>query len=147
MTEKPTDELNSLLSDMKPEGLEDYFKENRKYMRDADKSFYYFMKDTLCEKGIRLKDLYINADVTESYGGQIIRMEKHTSSRDLIIRLCIGGHFSLKETNRALKLYGFNELYAKNSRDACIITALNRRIFDLGRIRELMEEYGLESLI
>ncbi len=115
-------------------------------MRDAKKAFYYYMKDTLEEKGIRLKDVYLIADVSDSYGGQIIRMEKHTSNRDLIIRLCIGGHFTWKETSRALKLYGFTELYAKNTRDACIIAALNGRIFDPDRIDELLMEKGFEGL-
>ena len=146
MQEKPTDELNSLISDIKPGQLDAYLKENKSYMRDAKKAFYYYMKDTLEEKGIRLKDVYLIADVSDSYGGQIIRMEKHTSNRDLIIRLCIGGHFTWKETSRALKLYGFTELYAKNTRDSCIIAALNGRIFDPDRIDELLMEKGFEGL-
>ena len=146
MKEKPTDELNSLLSDISPNQLDDYLKENRSYMRDSEKAFYYYMKDTLADRGIKMKDVYLIADVSESYGGQIIRMEKHTSNRDLIIRLCLGGHFSWKEMSRALKLYGFSELYAKNSRDTVIISALNGRIFDPDRIDDMLEEKGLEKL-
>lgn len=82
----------------------------------------------LHEKNIKLKDVYSFAGVTESYGSKIVTMEKHTKDRDLIIRLCLAGHFNWDETNRALKLYGLSELYAKDPRDACIIVAVNNRM-------------------
>ena len=73
-------------------------------------------------------------------------MERHTTNRDLIIRFCLAGRFSLMETNRALKLYGMSELYAKDPRDACIIVALNNRMFDLGEIDSLLTKNKLEKL-
>jgi hypothetical protein len=39
-----------------------------------------------------------------------------------------------------------SELYAKDSRDACIIVAINNRIFDLGQIDEMLEKQGLPKL-
>ena len=146
MVQKPTDELNALLENMKPDGLDDYLRDNRKYMADEDKAFYYYMKDVLYEKNIKLKDVYSFAGVSEKYGSKIISQEKHTKDRDLIVRLCIAGHFSLLETNRALKLYGMTELYAKDRRDACLIIAINNRIFDLGRIDDILIEQGFDKL-
>ncbi len=146
MEKKPTDELNELLENMKPDQLDAFFKENEQYMADAKKAFYYYMKDVLDEKNIKLKDVYSSAGVTESYGSKIITMEKHTKNRDLIIRFCIAGHFNWDETNRALKLYGMTELYAKDSRDACIIVAINNRIFNLYDINEMLTRQGLEKL-
>ena len=146
MEKKPTDELNELLENMKPDQLDAYFKGNERYMADAKKAFYYYMKDVLDEKNIKLKDVYSSAGVTESYGSKIITMEKHTKNRDLIIRFCIAGHFNWDETNRALKLYGMTELYAKDSRDACIIVAINNRIFNLYDINEMLMRQGLEKL-
>ncbi len=143
---KPTDELNEILENTKPNQLDKYFKDNRKYMTDAPKSFYYYVKDVLYEKRIKLKDVYIAADVGESYGSKIITMEKHTTKRDLIIRFCIAGHFDWNQTDRALKLYGFNELYAKNTRDACLIVAINNRIFDLDKVNAMLVEKGLKPL-
>ena len=64
----------------------------------------------------------------------------------LILRFCIAGHFSWTEISRALKLYGMNELYAKDPRDACIIVAVNNRIFDLARIDEILVGQGFEKL-
>ncbi len=146
MQQKPTDELNDLLENMQPSQLDAYLKDNRKYMALGEKAFYYYFKDTLETKRIRLKDVYTCADVTESFGSKIIRMEKHTTQRDLIIRLCLAGHFSLLEMNRALKLYGMTELYAKDPRDACIIVAVNNRQFDPYQIDELLTGHGFTKL-
>ncbi len=146
MKEKPTYELNELLENMKPDQLKDYIKDNAKNRANDKRGFYYFFKDVLDEKEIKLKDIYIRAGVSESYGGQIIRIENHTKNRDVIIRLCLAGHFDLREINRALKLYGFKELYAKDSKDACLIVAINNRIFDLEDIDNMLAEHGLERL-
>ena len=64
----------------------------------------------------------------------------------MIIRLCLAGHFNWDETNRALKLYGLSELYAKDPRDACIIVAVNNRIFDMYEIDEMLIRQGLRKL-
>ena len=146
MQKKPTDELNDLLENMKPDQLNIYFKDNEKYMADEKKAFYYYMKDMFDEKNIKLKDVYSSAGVTESYGSKILTMEKHSRDRDLIIRLCIAGHFNWDETNRALKLYGMSELYAKDPRDAVLIVALNNRIYKLYDIDELLLSHGLAKL-
>ena len=146
MEKKPTDELNSLLKDMKPDQLDHYFKDNEKYLADKNKGFYYYMKDVLDEKNIKLKDVYSFAGVSESYGSKILTMEKHTANRDLIIRFCIAGHFNWDETNRALKLYGFKELYSKDQRDAVLIVAINNRVFDLYDIDEILLQHGMERL-
>ncbi len=146
MQKKSTDELNELLENMKPDQLDAYLKDNSKYMADDKKAFYYYMKDVLDEKNIKLKDVYSFAGVTESYGSKIITMEKHTKDRDLIIRLCLAGHFNWDETNRALKLYGLSELYAKDPRDACMIVAINNRIYDMYEIDEMLMAKGLKKL-
>lgn len=146
MQKKSTNELNELLENMKPDQLDAYLKDNSKYMADDKKAFYYYIKDVLEEKNIKLKDVYSFAGVTESYGSKIVTMEKHTKDRDLIIRLCLAGHFNWDETNRALKLYGLSELYAKDPRDACMIVAINNRIYDMYEIDALLQAKGLKKL-
>ena len=147
MKEKSTDELNKQLENTKPDKLDSYYKKNSEYMINGENAFNYFVKDVLERKNIQLKDIYLAADMTESYAGQIIRMEKHTKNRDTILKLCIAGHFLLDEINRALKLYGMTELYAKDPRDACIIVAINNRIYDLHKIDELLEKQGFQKLL
>lgn len=146
MQEKATDELDKILANVRPEQINTYYKNNRQYMEEGKKAFYYYMKDVLESKNILLKDVYSFAGVTESYGSKILTMEKHTKNRNLIIRFCIAGHFLLGETNRALKLYGMSPLYAKDKRDACLIVAINNRKYDLFEIDNLLEEHGLPQL-
>ncbi|MBR4760880.1 MAG: hypothetical protein IK078_12145 [Lachnospiraceae bacterium] len=146
MQKKPTDELNAILQNAKPGQIGGYLKKNRDYLALGDKAFYYYMKDTLEEKGRKLEEIYSFSGVSESYGGQILRMEKHTKNRDLILRFCIVGHFNWEETNRALKLYKMSELYAKDPRDACIIVAINNRIFELDKIDDMLKKQNLERL-
>ena len=147
MEHKTTDDLDELLRDMKPEQLEAYLKENRQYLAQGEKAFYYYMTDLLRDKKIRLKDLFLRANVSDGYGGKILRMEKHTAERDLIIRLCLAGHFNWDETNRALKLYGMSELYAKDPRDACLIVAINNRKFEIEDVDGMLRERGMEGII
>lgn len=144
--EKSTYEVEELLSNMKPAELGSFYKENKSSMVDDKKAFYYYMKDIAESKNIMFKEMYLFAGVSESYGAKIIRMEKHTKNRDLIIRLCIAGHFSLVEINKALKLYGMNPLYSKDKRDACLIVAVNNRIYDLYEIDNILEKQGLQIL-
>ncbi|MCR5467583.1 MAG: hypothetical protein K6F37_01370 [Lachnospiraceae bacterium] len=147
MENKPTEELDVLLNNLKPNQINEYLADNKKYFADDEKGFYYYMKDLLMDKRIKLKDVYSFAGVSESYGSKILTMEKHTTDRDLIIKLCIAGHFNWDETNRALKLYGMSELYAKDSRDALIIVAINNRIFDIYKIDEMLENQGMNKLM
>ena len=146
MEQKPTNELNALLENMRPKQLKKYLEDNSEQMISGDRPFYHYMKSVLREKRIRLNDMYSFAGVKESYGGQIIRMEKTTLNRDHINRFCIAGHFSLIETNRALKLYGMNELYSKDERDACLIVAINNRIYDLAEVDDILTDHGFEKL-
>ncbi len=143
---KPTNELDDILENTKPEQISRYYSENGKYLADEKKAFYYYMKNVVDDKNIKLKDLYKAADLSESYGSKILTMEKHTANRDLIIRLCLAGRFSLLETNRALKLYKMSELYAKDPRDACLIVAINNRIYDLYEVDEILQGHGFKIL-
>ena len=144
---KPTDELDVVLSKMKPDQLDGFLKEHGRGMADEARGFYYYFTDVLKSKNIKLKDVYSFADIPDTVGSKIIRMEKHTPKRDIILRLCIAGHFNLEETNRALKLYGMNELYSKNSRDACIIVAISNRIYRFDEIDDMLISKGLEKIM
>ena len=146
MQEKKTADLDALLETMRPDKAAEFFEANREDMADEGKAFYYYMKNAFDAKSLKLKDIYSFAGVSESWGEKILRMEKHTKNRDLIIRFCIAGHFSLKETNRALKLYGMTPLYSRNKRDVCIILAINNRIFDLSQVDDLLTGQGFLQL-
>ena len=146
MQEKSTNELDEMLENMKPSELSGFYKENSKYLADDKKAFYYYFKDVIESKNIMLKDVYSFAYVSESWGSKIISTERHTTNRDLILRLCIAGHFTLEEINRALKLYGMTPLYAKDKRDASIIVAINNRIYDLSDLDDVLVKQGFSKL-
>lgn len=146
MQEKSTYEVEEILKSMRPDQLQQFYKDNSSSMIDEKKAFYYYMKDIVEAKRIFFKDIYIQSGVSESYGEQLMRMEKHTKNRDLIIRFCIAGHFSVDETNKALKLYGMNPLYGKDRRDACLIMAINRRKYDMFEIDDMLEQNGLKKI-
>ena len=142
MQKIPTDELNALLEKVEPGQLDAFLKTGKKYMINDPKEFSFYVKNLLNEKRVKLKELYLLAGVSESYGSKILSMEKHTKDRDLILRICLAGRFSLEETNRALKLYGMSELYAKDPRDACLIVAIHHRIYDLFQIDDVLVKRG-----
>lgn len=146
MQEKPTNELDELLAGMKPEEVTKYLKENRQFLADSEKGFCYYMRNVIESKNIMYKDVYSFAGMTESYGSKLISMEKHTTNRDVIIRLCVAAHFTLDEMNRALKLYGMNPLYAKDKRDAVLIVAISNRKYDFYEIDTLLAAQGFEPL-
>ena len=147
MEEKKTCDLDKIFENAKINNVPDFLKENKGSMKDSKKEFYYYMKNVIESKNIMLKNVYINSRVDENYAGKIIRMEKHTSNRDFIIRLCLAGQFTLDETNRALKLYGMNPLYSRIPRDACLIVVINNRKYDIDEINEFLEENDVEKFI
>ncbi len=146
MDNKSTKYLDDILKNSKLDEIQDFLNNNQKAFIKNKKEFSFYFKDVLLTKGIMLKDLYSFAGYKESYASKIINMEKHTKDRDVIIRFCLAGRFTQKETNKALKLYGFNELYSKDNRDAVIAIAINNGVYDFATIDDLLEKYNLRIL-
>ena len=65
------------------------------------------------------------ADIPERYGYKLISEEKRTKQRDIILRLCYAAHFTLEETQKALKMYDMPMLYSKVKRDALLMIVFN----------------------
>ena len=93
------------------------------------------------------QEVFLAADLSESYGYELISQEKHTRQRDTILRLCLGAGFSPEETCEALILYGMAPLYVRIPRDAVLTVALDRGIRDLSQINRMLERCGLEPLV
>lgn len=146
MEEISTEKLNNILLYAKPDNIEDYLAENKEALYREKWPFGEYMKETLHEKGIRQQDVFLSADISDSYGYKIISGEKHTAQRDLILRLCFGGKFSLEETQKALKLYGMAPLYSKIPRDAVLMVAFNSKIYDIWEVDALLSEHKMKKL-
>ena len=141
-----TDKLTDVLKKAKPEDLTAYFEEHWESIIQEERPFATFMRMLLREKGLKQQELFVLADIPERYGYRLISEERHTKQRDIILRFCIGGKFSLDETQKALRLAGFPILYPKLPRDAVLMVAVNRSIGDVHAVDSLLTEHGLETL-
>ncbi|MBQ9036902.1 MAG: hypothetical protein IJ115_05585 [Erysipelotrichaceae bacterium] len=146
MGRKTTTELDKVLGKLNPDLIQDYLNDNKQELFEDEKPFSKYMKEMFKAKGFSQQEVFIRADMPERYGYKIIAGDKHTVKRDVMIRLAIASKFNLKETNRALKLYGFNELYSKIARDAVVIVAINSGIYNIDQVNELLRKNGFEEL-
>lgn len=143
---KTTGTLTNILKRTKPEKVEEYLEENANELFSGEKPFSVYMRNMIREKGIRLLDVFLRADISEGYGYKLISGEKHTRQRDVILKLCLGAGFTLEEAQRALKIYGMSPLYARLSRDAVLISAVSSGVTDIAEVNRLLARNG-QSLL
>ncbi|MEG1003031.1 XRE family transcriptional regulator [Clostridium sp.] len=145
MNEKSTSELLDVLKGTKNiKELEDYLNkiDNVKYSDFAN-----YILDKCAEKGIKKSTLIYDANISRTYGYQILNGDKNPN-RDKIIKLCISAKLTLDETERALALAKVGKLYAKDTRDSAIIFAINKNlnVIDTNEfLYKLNESYILED--
>lgn len=141
-----TKDLENALLSNKYESTKKTLKTSKMYMIDDKKAFSYFVRDLIEEKNMTIKQAIQYAGISENYGRKIISGEKKTKKRDTIIRICVASNFSLKETNRALKLYEMRPLYAKDERDAIIMIELNKGNTSVEEIDQALSSNGMKKL-
>lgn len=146
MNEKVTSELTDILCSSSFNNLDEFFYENKSSMISSDRPFADYMRKKFKEKGIKQQNVFLYADISEGYGYKIISEEKRTKQRDVILRICISGRFSFYETQKALILYGMPQLYPRLKRDAIIITAINKELFNIDDVNKLLSKYNEENL-
>ena len=146
MNTKSTDELEGILGSTHIEDMEEYLKENSEVMIDSDKPFADFMREKIKEKGIQQSDIFIAADISERYGYKLISEQKYTKQRDIILRICYAADFTLEETQKALKLYGMPELYARIPRDALLMIAFNTKPGDIINVNTFLKKNHMPVL-
>lgn len=146
MGEKNTTELENILGRTHLSEYEQYCNENRESMNLIEESFQVYMKQLLSEKGITQQTVFLQGDIPERYGYKLLSGEKHTRQRDVILRLCYAGEFTLEETQRALKKYKMPELYAKEPRDALLMIIFNERPGGIIEVNEILKKNGQNPL-
>lgn len=144
--EKTTNTLNNVLKKTKPDQVGTFLENNQEELIVEKKPFARYMRMCIRERGMQQQEVFIRADLSESYGYKIISEEKHTNQRDTIIRLCIGAKLSLEETQRALKIYGMSPLYSRIPREAAIIVALNNGMTDVEDVNTLLKNNNMIPL-
>ena len=141
-----TEALENILKQTGPKELDRYLEQNADSLLEESQPFTRYFRQTLRKKNRTQREVFMTAGISDSYGYKVVSLEKVTRNRDLIIRLCLAAHMELREVNRALKLYGMTPLYAKIPRDAALIIAFNRHIYDMGDADAFLTEHGFEPL-
>lgn len=147
MNEKSTSQLMNILNHTKTTETEDFLAENSSSFLSSNRVFADYFREVTQKRSITLQDVFLRADIPERYGYKLISGEKHTRQRDLIIRMCLVGKLTTKETQHALKLYGLSELYPRIRRDAIIIIALNQRLNTIDEANALLLRHNMEPLV
>ncbi len=139
--------LRSELAALRPEDLKDFLSRNADDLIRSEHPFTDYMRVKLKEKGILQQDVFLAADLPERYGYKLIAEEKHTTQRDVILRLCLAAQFRLDETQEALILYGMAPLLGRISRDAAFIVAFQNRICDIHDVDAILRENDLPPFL
>lgn len=143
LMDETTENLMNALRDAGPGEVQTYLRE---HFSQGQPNFVTYMDAVLAEKRMKRQDVLLRAELPQKYGYKLLTGEAHTTDRDKILRICFAMELTLKQTQRALKLYGMNELYPKNPRDVVLIVALGRRMYDLDAVCAELRSAGLEPL-
>ncbi len=138
MHNQDTGELELKLERVSPQQIDVFLRENAEEMLDNGRDFMAYMNKKLKEKNMLKKDVIMRADINQGYGYKLLTEEKVTRQRDVILRLCYAAEFTLGETQYALRLYRMETLYARDARDALIMTCFNDRPGNIINVNELL---------
>lgn len=136
---KTTDLLNELSESTY---VDNYLKKNDDSIIEQNLSKY--LCQVFEERSLSKADVVRNSDLNEVYAYQILSGKK-SPSRNKVIRLCIGAHFSIEDTNLALRIAGFSPLYPKLSRDSIIIFGINKK-YPIWKINEELYKHEHETI-
>ncbi len=141
--EKSTADLMNTLKHTSPSELKEYLRET---FKDGEPSFSGYLDALLLQKNLKRQDVLIRANLPQKYGYKLLTGETHTTNRDKILCVCFAMEMSLKETQRALKLYGMNELYPRIRRDVLLIVALGQKVYDIDKVNDILLAEGEQPL-
>ncbi len=146
MPTKPTEELEKVLGNTHINETSKYLKENADELLDPDRPFADYMRKLIKEKNLFQQDIFLKADIPDRYGYKLLSEEKRTKQRDVILRLCYAAELTLEETQKALKIYGMPELYARVPRDAVLMIIFNNRPGSIIDVNSYLKKNGVEIL-
>ena len=93
----------------------------------TEKVYFPLLQELLEQLGVSASEWIAAADISKSYGYQVLRGER-IPGRDILLRTALSLSLGLKETQRLLMLGGCGALYPKIRRDAAVIFALNQKM-------------------
>lgn len=90
-------------------------------------AFSQVLRKLLDQAGLSASEWMAAANLSKSYGYQILRGER-TPGRDVLLRTALVLRLSLQETQRLLTVGGCGALYPRVRRDAAVVFALNQQM-------------------
>ncbi len=146
MQKQDTGELEIKLESVHPEQIAIFLRENADDLLGNGRNFMDYMNKKIKEKNLMKKDIIMRADINQGYGYKLLTQEKVTKQRDVILRICYAAEFTLEETQYALRLYRMETLYARDARDALIMTCFNDRPGNIINVNELLLKNNMQPL-
>ena len=139
-------DLKERLKDVRMKDIHKFYEENASEIKDENRAFADYMRQVIKEKGKSQQDIFLKADIPDRYGYKLLSEEKHTKQRDVILRLCYAAELTLDETQKALKIYGMPELYARVPRDAVLMIIFNNRPGSIIDVNAYLKKNGVDIL-
>lgn len=102
------------------------------------------LRELLEQAGLSIPEWIAAADISKSYGYQVLRGER-IPGRDILLRTALALPLGLKETQRLLMIGGCGALYPKIRRDAAVVFALNQKM-TLLEMEDLLASLSERSL-
>lgn len=136
--QESTGNLMAVLNQTKASDFKSY---EQKYLKNAKPYFPAYIDELLEQKNLKRQDVLLRADLPQKYGYKLLSGETHTTDRNKILRICFSMEMTLPETQRALKLYGMNELYPKVKRDALLILAIGEKMYEPEQVNDWLKQH------
>ena len=108
------------LIEQNPERLKEY---KKNYEKDKHSNFVSFIDDYISSRGITRAYIIRQANLT-NYGYRVLDGTKHTTNRDLILRICLAMRMNLDDIQKALRLYNMRLLDDSLFREEIIIAGI-----------------------
>ena len=144
LIDSTTEDLMAVLHRAAPEEVRDFL---RDHFAQGQPTFVQYMDARLEEKGLKRQTVLLRADLPQKYGYKLLTGESHTTDRDKLLRILLAMELNLKQTQRALRLYGMSELYPKDPRDVVLIAAICRQQWDVHEISRELTDLGLAPIV
>lgn len=116
------------------ESVEQFVKENQSELTMMSVSDY--LNELLIMYNLEKCDVAKRGGFAGNYPYQIFNGKKN-ASRDKLIQIALGFPLTLEETQELLRLGGYSELYVRDSRDAFLMFAIEKK-YELQELNELL---------
>lgn len=143
MNNKKTSQLDEIL---KTATLESYEKFVEEELPSDPPALSDYLNSIIGQKGLTLADVIRKSLLSPDYAYAIFNGNRKNPTKDRLLALCLAMEMDLADAQRALKICNAGTLYAKDRRDALIMICFNTGEFNVMKLNQVLNEYGLPVL-